>query len=103
MRLLDLSSSGSLLVACKDCVVAVEMTSGSCRLLSTPSNESSEAVLQERQKTFNQEDRTVAVVAVAQDPKNKFVFVAYSDKSLRVFNLLSTEVVATTVLPKRPT
>ena len=106
MRLLEFSSSGSLFVACKDFVVIVDMTSGSnCapQLLRTPSNESSEAVLKERQKSFNQEDRTVCVVAVAQDPKMDLAFVAYSDKSVRGFNLRTTEVVSTTVLPKRPT
>ena len=89
MRLLEFSSSGSLFVACKDLVVVVDMISGfsyAPKLLRTPSNESSEAVLQERQKTFNQEDRTVSVVAVAQDPKMGLVLVASSDKSVRIFN-----------------
>ena len=106
MRILqycDSTKSPNLLyVAVKDSVVILDLLTGLYTNLCVPAEESSASVLQERQKHFNDSDDCVSVVAMAHNDENLTV-VAFSDKVMRVFDHLTGKVLATAVMPKRPT
>ena len=101
MKVLQLNKN-HIYIGIKDVVLDFDFSVDKFKLFSICKDVIDTNLEDKKSKDFNKDPLEISVIGLCSDNYNHFI-VAYSDKSLRVFNNLDGSLVSTFFLNKRPT
>ena len=102
MKVLQLNKN-RIYIGIKDVVLDFDFCVDKFKLFSISKDDLIDTNLEDKKsKAFNKVPSEISVIGLCSDNHN-YLIVAYSDKSLRVFNKLDGSLVSTFFLNKRPT